>query len=360
MARRAAARRAMTLFELIAVMFIIGIVSLMAVTRYSTTTHRRYRRPRLCPPRGPRLLASPAAGHRDRRQPPASLHALRRQCHAIRASTARSSGVPTLVDDVHAVPANVTVTTGGVTDVEFQFTGEALASYTVTITAPDRTPHRHRARKSPARPSCSSSATLLARPVRVTRVSGSPHREAWRMPSASRLISGNRSSAQPLQPAFSASPVFCLSTGKSYLFMGHCAYAARVAASAHRSRLVWTNMMPFIPQFAAADVASRKLRACAARTRCSEVVLASAICADGARAGAGGAARRHRAGRHHRYPSSARSPTASARWKSNWRSSARPGRREPSPATLPPTASRASASASRAPTPRSAAESSTN
>jgi hypothetical protein len=42
------------------------------------------------------------------------------------------------VDDVHAVPANVTVATGGVTDMEFQFTGEALASYTVTVTAPDR------------------------------------------------------------------------------------------------------------------------------------------------------------------------------------------------------------------------------
>src|SRR6476620_1892142 len=38
MARRASARRAMTLFELIAVVFIIGIVSLMAVTRYSNTT----------------------------------------------------------------------------------------------------------------------------------------------------------------------------------------------------------------------------------------------------------------------------------------------------------------------------------
>ena len=38
MARRASARRAMTLYELIAVVFIIGIVSAMAVTRYSTTT----------------------------------------------------------------------------------------------------------------------------------------------------------------------------------------------------------------------------------------------------------------------------------------------------------------------------------
>src|SRR3954452_21259156 len=38
MARRASARPAMTLFELIALVFIIGIVSAMAVTRYSTTT----------------------------------------------------------------------------------------------------------------------------------------------------------------------------------------------------------------------------------------------------------------------------------------------------------------------------------
>ena len=38
MARCASARRAMTLFELIAVVFIIGIVSLMAVTRFSATT----------------------------------------------------------------------------------------------------------------------------------------------------------------------------------------------------------------------------------------------------------------------------------------------------------------------------------
>jgi hypothetical protein len=39
---------------------------------------------------------------------------------------------------VHTVPANVTVTTGGATDVEFQFTGEAIASYTVSITSADR------------------------------------------------------------------------------------------------------------------------------------------------------------------------------------------------------------------------------
>src|SRR6187401_3795698 len=38
MAKNASARRAMTLYELIAVVFIVGIVSAMAVTRYSTTT----------------------------------------------------------------------------------------------------------------------------------------------------------------------------------------------------------------------------------------------------------------------------------------------------------------------------------
>jgi hypothetical protein len=32
----------------------------------------------------------------------------------------------------------VTVTTGGATDVEFQFTGEALASYTISINSADR------------------------------------------------------------------------------------------------------------------------------------------------------------------------------------------------------------------------------
>jgi hypothetical protein len=45
----------------------------------------------------------------------------------------------TLVDETHVVPAGVTVTTGGATDLEFTFVGEALASYAITVTAPDRT-----------------------------------------------------------------------------------------------------------------------------------------------------------------------------------------------------------------------------
>jgi hypothetical protein len=45
----------------------------------------------------------------------------------------------TLLDEVNLVPADVNVTTAGTTDAEFTFTGEALASYTITVQAPDRT-----------------------------------------------------------------------------------------------------------------------------------------------------------------------------------------------------------------------------
>ena len=138
MAWRALARRAMTLFEIIAVTCIIGIVATMAVTRYA-----------------PNTIADVGAQGFSRRVAFDCLQARRRAIatgdnHLLRFTLSggkatqyavyrKVSGVPTLVDDVHAVPANVTVTTGGVTDVEFQFTGEALASYTVTVTAPDRT-----------------------------------------------------------------------------------------------------------------------------------------------------------------------------------------------------------------------------
>jgi hypothetical protein len=50
----------------------------------------------------------------------------------------RNGANTTLVDQVHTVPADVTVTTSA-TDVEFTYVGEALASYTVTVQAPDRT-----------------------------------------------------------------------------------------------------------------------------------------------------------------------------------------------------------------------------
>jgi type II secretory pathway pseudopilin PulG len=138
MARRASARRAMTLFEIIAVTFIIGIVSLMAVTRYSTTTIADIGAQGFA-----RRVALDCSQARRRAIATGDNHLLRFTLSGGNATQyavyRKISGTPTLVDDVHAVPANVTVTTGGVTDVEFQFTGEALASYTITVTSTDRT-----------------------------------------------------------------------------------------------------------------------------------------------------------------------------------------------------------------------------
>jgi type II secretory pathway pseudopilin PulG len=138
MARRASARRAMTLFEIIAVTFIVGIVSLMAVTRYSTNTIADIGAQGFA-----RRVAFDCLQARRRAIATGDNHLLRFTLSGSNATQyavyRKVSGVPTLVDDVHPVPANVTVTTGGVTDLEFQFTGEALASYTVTVTAPDRT-----------------------------------------------------------------------------------------------------------------------------------------------------------------------------------------------------------------------------
>ena len=137
MARRASVRRAMTLFELIAVIFIVGIVSVMAVTRYSANTIADVGAQGFA-----RRVALDCSQARRRAIASGDNHMLR---FALAGGNAtqyavykRVGGVATQVDDLHAVPANVTVTTGGATDVEFQFTGEALASYTITVTAPDR------------------------------------------------------------------------------------------------------------------------------------------------------------------------------------------------------------------------------
>jgi hypothetical protein len=128
----------MTLFELIAVTFIIGIVSLMAATRYSTTTIADVGAQGFA-----RRVALDCSQARRRAIATGDNHMLRFTLSGGNATQyavyRRVSGVPTLVDDVHLVPANVTVTTGGITDVEFQFTGEALASYTVTATSANRT-----------------------------------------------------------------------------------------------------------------------------------------------------------------------------------------------------------------------------
>jgi len=138
MARRASARRAITLMELVAVVTIIGLVGAMAASRYGTSA-----------------IADVGAQGFARRLSLDCLQARRRAIstgdnHLLRFTLSggnatqyalyrRQGGSVTLVDDVHTVPKNVTVATAGTTDMEFTFQGDALASYTITVTAPDRT-----------------------------------------------------------------------------------------------------------------------------------------------------------------------------------------------------------------------------
>jgi hypothetical protein len=127
-----------TLLELAAVVLIIGLVGAMAASRY-----------------GGSAIADVGAKGFARRVALDCLHARRRAIsvgdnHLLRFTLSggqatqygiyrRQGGSVTLIDDVRTVPTNVTVTTGGATDVEFNFTGEALASYTISVQAPDVT-----------------------------------------------------------------------------------------------------------------------------------------------------------------------------------------------------------------------------
>ena len=128
----------MTLFEIIAVICIIGMVSAMAVTRYSSATIADIGAQGFA-----RRVALDCSQARRRAIATGENHLLRFTLVGGNATQyglyRRSGATTTLVDDLHTVPANVTVTTGGIVDAEFQFTGEALASYTFTVTAPDRT-----------------------------------------------------------------------------------------------------------------------------------------------------------------------------------------------------------------------------
>jgi hypothetical protein len=128
----------MTLFELMAVAFIVGLVSLTAVMRYGTNTVADM------DGRGfARRIALDCSQARRRAIATGDNHFLRftlSGSSATQYALYRRIGASTsIMDDVHTVPSAVTVTTGGVTDVEFTFTGDALASYTITVQTPDRT-----------------------------------------------------------------------------------------------------------------------------------------------------------------------------------------------------------------------------
>jgi len=138
MARRDQARRAMSLLELSVVTLIIGLLGLMAATRYGSTTMADVGAQGFA-----RRLALDFTQARQRAIANGDNHLVRFTIVGGKATQyavyRRQGASTTLVDDINIVPADVDVTTAGTTDAEFTFTGEALASYTITIQAPDRT-----------------------------------------------------------------------------------------------------------------------------------------------------------------------------------------------------------------------------
>jgi Tfp pilus assembly protein FimT len=137
MARRAPARRAMSLLELAAVVFILGLLGVMAATRYGSSAVADVDAQGFA-----QRLSLDCSQARRRAIANGDNHLVRFTIlggNATQYALYRRQGASTnQVDSVHPVPDDVTVTTSA-TDVEFTFTGEALASYTVTIQAPDRT-----------------------------------------------------------------------------------------------------------------------------------------------------------------------------------------------------------------------------
>jgi Tfp pilus assembly protein FimT len=137
MARRAQARCAMTLLELAAVVFIIGLLGVMAATRYGSNAVADVDGQGFS-----QRLALDLSQARRRAIATGDNHLVRFTVVgglATQYAVYCRQGVSTnLVDAVHLAPADVDVTTSA-TDLEFTFTGEALASDTVTIQAPDRT-----------------------------------------------------------------------------------------------------------------------------------------------------------------------------------------------------------------------------
>jgi type II secretory pathway pseudopilin PulG len=138
MARRAAARRAMSLLELAAVVFIIGLLSMAAATRYGGAAISEVGA------RGfAQRLALDCLQARRRAISSGDNHFLRFTVgggEATQYAVFRDqAGVDVQVDEIRFVPAGVIVTTGGTIDAAFNFTGEALAAYAITVAGPERT-----------------------------------------------------------------------------------------------------------------------------------------------------------------------------------------------------------------------------
>jgi prepilin-type N-terminal cleavage/methylation domain-containing protein len=131
-------RYGMTLMELVAVVMIIGIVAAMAATRFGTNTVADVDASGFA-----RRIALDCFQARRRAISTGNDHLLRFTIVGGKATQyvlySKVGATLTQMDDVHAVPTNVTVTTAGTTDMEFTFTGSTLAAYTITIASTDRT-----------------------------------------------------------------------------------------------------------------------------------------------------------------------------------------------------------------------------
>jgi type II secretory pathway pseudopilin PulG len=127
----------MTLLELAVVTVIIGLLGVMAATRYGSAAVADADGQGFA-----RCVALDCLQARRRAIATAQNHLLRFTIVSGKATSyaiyRRNGANTTLVDQVHTVPADVTVTTSA-TDVEFTYVGEGLASYTITVQAPDRT-----------------------------------------------------------------------------------------------------------------------------------------------------------------------------------------------------------------------------
>jgi type II secretory pathway pseudopilin PulG len=128
----------MTLMEIVAVVMIIGIMAAMAATRFGTNAVADVDASGFA-----RRVALDCLQARRRAISTGNNHLLRFTIVGGKATQyvlcSKSGATLTQMDDVRTVPANVTVTTAGTTDMEFAFTGSALAAYTITIASADRT-----------------------------------------------------------------------------------------------------------------------------------------------------------------------------------------------------------------------------
>jgi len=128
----------MTLLELTAVVLIIGLVGTMAASRYGGSAVADVGAQGFA-----RRLALDCLQTRRRAISKGDNHLLRFTIASGQATQyalyQRQGGSVILVDEVRPVPSDITVTTGGTVDLEYTFTGEALASYAITVQSPNRT-----------------------------------------------------------------------------------------------------------------------------------------------------------------------------------------------------------------------------